>query len=199
MHAEDAALVQRLLAGNAAAFEGLVRALHPRLLRVIRRLGVGVEGAEDVAQETWQRVLGALDRFEGRARLSTWIVQIAVNQARTQRVRTGREDALEEDDADPLAGRFTSMGRWVEAPRPWTGDDDPEAAVSRRQLRALVLDAMGKLPEPQRLVVQLRDIEGLDAIEVCAALSISEANQRVLLHRGRTRLRALVEDAMREP
>ncbi len=193
MHEADVVLVEALRSGDEAAFARLVTRLHPRLVAMARRIVGSSDEAEDAAQETWRRVVRGLDSFEGRSRFETWIFQILVNRARTARGAAAerREESLSADaERDPLDGRFDRWMQWTVQPGSW---GNPEEDALAAEVRRLVGEALGTLPELQRLVVQLRDVEGQDAAATCAALGITEANQRVLLHRGRLRLREAVE------
>jgi RNA polymerase sigma-70 factor (ECF subfamily) len=193
VHADDVVLLEALRAGDEAAFARLVTRLHPRLVATARRILGSSEEAEDAAQETWRRVVRGLDAFEGRSRFDTWVFQILVNRARTARGAAAlrREESLAADaDRDPLDGQFDRWMQWSALPGSW---GNPEEAALAAEVRRLVESALHTLPELQRLVLQLRDIDGQDAAETCAALGITEANQRVLLHRGRLRLREAVE------
>jgi RNA polymerase sigma-70 factor (ECF subfamily) len=151
--------------------------------------------AEDVVQDTWLAVVRGLDGFEGRASLKTWIFHILVNRARTRAVREARtvpfsslsDDVAQEGPAvDPAL--FDRDGRWARAPQ--TLDADPEHHLLATELRGRLVDAVAELPEAQRTVIALRDLVGLPSEEVCELLELSDGNQRVLLHRARTRVRA---------
>lgn len=193
MHEADVVLVEALRSGDEAAFARLVTRLHPRLVATARRILGSSEEAEDAAQETWRRVVRSLDAFEGRSRFDTWVFQILVNRARTARGAAAlrREASLAADaDRDPLDGQFDRWMQWTVHPGSW---GNPEEDVLAAEIRRIVGGALDTLPELQRLVVQLRDVDGQDAAATCAALGITEANQRVLLHRGRLRLREAVE------
>jgi RNA polymerase sigma-70 factor (ECF subfamily) len=190
----DHPLIASLLRGDEAAFAALVDRLHPRIVRLCRRFVASDTAAEDVAQDTWQAVLQGLAAFEGRCALDTWILQIAINRAKSRGVR----DARARDDGT-LAERFHWFGAWKEPPGASPADCSPEAAASNRELVRVLAAALDLLPEQQRLVVTLRDVELLTAAEVCAVLELSEENQRVLLHRGRARLRSLCEQAVAAP
>jgi RNA polymerase sigma-70 factor (ECF subfamily) len=199
MHPDDQQVVERLLARDSRVFAELVTSLHPRLVAMAERILRDEAAAEDVAQETWRRVSRGLSRFDGQSRLSTWIFSILVNRAKTHLARHQKETrraAALSDEHDPFEGRFL-LGQWRESPRPWRSEGDPEAELFGKELRALVELALNDLPERQRLVVTLRDIEGLDAAATCEALGLSEENQRVLLHRGRTNLRDALDRKMR--
>ncbi len=195
-------LVDRLLAGDEAAFETIVGQYHERLLR-LARLYVRTDAlAADVVQETWLAVLRGLSRFERRSTLRTWIFHILANRARTHAVREGRlvpfSDLAGADDAGqepPEAALFDTKGRWREPPMPW-GSNDPEGLVLNKEVRDALNSAIEALPEGQRAVVVLRDVEGFEPEETCNILGITETNQRVLLHRGRTRLRLALADLM---
>ncbi len=191
---DDPVLVARLRAGDEAAFAEIVRAWSPAMLRVARAHVRTTASAEEIVQEAWLGVLRSLDGFEGRSQLRTWVFRILVHTAR----RRGRVEARTEDrgptvdparfrDADDPA--YPHHWRDDAAPADW----GPEPALLAAEFRAVLGTALAGLPGRQRAVVELRDVHGLDAEEVCELLSLTPANQRVLLHRGRARLRALLE------
>ena len=195
----DAELLGALRAGDERAFAELVRRHGAALQRHARTFVHGDASAEDVVQDAWLAVVTGVERFEGRALLRTWLYAIVANRARTRAVREQRSvpfSALKTgDDADVVdAGRLLSSqhdrrpGGWAVAPEPWP-DEQVESAETLAVLRA----AIRTLPSVQREVVRLRDVEGWDAAEVCAALDLSAGNQRVLLHRGRARVQAALE------
>jgi RNA polymerase sigma-70 factor (ECF subfamily) len=195
-------LVRRLLGGDEAAFDTLVGQHHAAMIRVARGFISKPDVAEEVVQETWLAVLKGLPAFEGRSSLKTWIFHILANRARSRATR--EERVVPFADLSPAAdeGRetseelpFTASGSWGEPPAPWQVDT-PEAIVLRREAVDQLQQALGALPPAQRTVVTLRDIEGLDATEVCNILQISETNQRVLLHRARTRLRKALDGVL---
>lgn len=197
--AEDLALVRRLLAGDEAAFTGLVEQYHGRLLRLARVFVANHAAAEEVVQDTWLAVLNGLHAFEGRSALKSWMFAILTNRAKTRAVREKRSIPFSDlpgvrvsDEPVVEPDRFTTEGAWSGPPRRWD-DDTPEKLLLQRETLALVERAMAELPPRQRAVVTLRDREGLDAAEVCDVLELSEANQRVLLHRGRSKVRATLE------
>ncbi|XXR39473.1 RNA polymerase sigma factor [Sorangium sp. So ce375] len=196
--ADDIALVRRLLAGDEQAFEQLVTQLHTPMLRLARALA-GPAGAQEVVQETWAAVFDGLVRFEGRSSLKTWVFRILTNRARTWGTREKRTvplSCLEDADlggepaVDPA--RFDNTGDWASPPVPWT-EQSPEVLLLRKEIGALLQREIEALVPGQRTVVLLRDVEGCPSDEVCEILGISEANQRVLLHRGRSKLRAALE------
>jgi len=196
-------LVVRLRSGDVDAFDRIVTDWSPSMLRVARGFVSSLATAEDVVQETWLAVIRGLDRFEERSSLRTWTFRILCNRARTRGARDARvipESSLDVADrptVDP--GRFRGAddrwpGHWTEAGAPRRWEPSPEDASIATEIRARLGTALADLPERQRLVVTLRDVDGLDSDEVCTLLEISAANQRVLLHRGRSRLRATLEE-----
>lgn len=200
--AEDVALVKRLLAGDEAAFTWVVERYHGPLLRFARVFVANPAVAEEVVQDTWVAVLNGLPSFEGRSTLKGWMFSILANRAKTRAVREKRTITFSELSApgheegpavDP--DRFTSAGSWSAPPARWNAGT-PETLLLHREALAVVERAMAALPAAQCTVVTLRDVEHLEAAEVCNVLQISEANQRVLLHRARSKLRAALERYM---
>ncbi|MBI5607908.1 MAG: sigma-70 family RNA polymerase sigma factor [Deltaproteobacteria bacterium] len=193
---DDAALVDRARSGDQGAFGQLVDRHHPALLRLARHFVRDPARAEDVAQDAWLAVICGLARFEGRAKFRTWLMQILANRARTRAARDHRlvlTNLHEGDSSGEVAvdhHRFDRRGMWSEPPLQWR---DAELALGNQQLVAVALEAIQALPPNQRLVVTMRDVEGLDSSEVCSILAITETHQRVLLHRARARLRAQLE------
>ncbi len=200
---EDARLVASLRSGDELAFTDLVERLHHSLVR-LARLYVADNAAEDVAQETWLALLRGLDRFEGRASLKTWLFRVLVNRARSRAVRDARTipfgDLAEQEfgafdpAVDPDRFRPSTDDRW---PGHWLVPPlgaMPEEQLLADELHTHVRAAVAKLPPAQREVVTLRDMDGFAAEEVCQLLDLSDANQRVLLHRGRSKVRAALEE-----
>lgn len=199
--AEEALLV-RLRQGDASAFESIVVGWSPMLLRVARSFVSTDASAQEIVQETWLQVVRGLSRFEGRSTVKTWVFSILVNIGRTTGVRESRSmpwSCLPEDagpTVDPR--RFRGPGQewenhWTPAGGPVPWQPSPEDAAVAAEIRTAVARALEQLPERQRVVVALRDVHGMTSDEVCDALSISGANQRVLLHRGRARMREALE------
>jgi RNA polymerase sigma-70 factor (ECF subfamily) len=198
---EDRALVARLRAGDERAFEALISGHYSTMLAVARRYVSTRAVADEVVQETWLGVLQGLDRFEGRSSLKTWIFAILVNRAKTRGVRERRTvpfTSLAGDRAEPAvdADRFQSAsepfpGHWRRYPPRW-GQSPDVVAEDRDTVRA-ALRAIAELPPVQQAVIRMRDLQGLDSDEVCAILEVSPANQRVLLHRARSRVRTALE------
>jgi RNA polymerase sigma-70 factor (ECF subfamily) len=195
---KEAALVPRLRDGDEAAFTTLVSRYHTSLVRLALAFVSSRAVAEEVVQETWIAVLEGIGRFEERSSLRTWIYRIVTNRARTRGVRESRTvpfsslagDGDPEPAVDPA--RFTPAGSWAAPPRRWD-EETPEVLLSRAETRTLIDRAIEGLPPMQRAVVTLRDVSGCSAEEVCNILDVSETNQRVLLHRARSELRAALE------
>jgi RNA polymerase sigma-70 factor, ECF subfamily len=201
----DKALLARLRAGDADAFESLVARHHGRLLRLARMFVSTEASAEEVVQDTWVAVLDGLESFEERSSLVTWISRILVNRAKTKGVREARStpfsaiDDTSSDEPQPAVdpSRFDDRGRWSLPPAPWD-DETPERLVANHQAMVLLEEELRQLPERQRIIVVLRDTLGWSAEEVCNVLELNETNQRVLLHRARSRLRARLEGHFRK-
>jgi len=190
----DESLLVRLRAGDESAFLALVTRYQASMVRVARSFVPNEAVAEEVAQDTWIGVVRGVDRFEGRSSFKTWLFRILVNRARTAGVREHRHDTFDPTEPAVSPDRFDATGAWAEPVTPWESDADDRlvAATWGPSLRA----ALDGLPERQRDVVLLRDVEGLSSEDVCAVLGISEGNQRVLLHRGRSRLRTVLESEL---
>jgi len=187
----DAALLDALRAGDEHAFASLVTRYHMRLLRFAESLVPSRAVAEEVVQDTWLGVVRGIHRFEGRSSVKTWLFGILTNRARSAGAREARTVSLGEDT---LEGRFDSSGAWDPPPEPWS--DTVDARVVAEKLAGRVRECLPHLPAAQRQVLVLRDIEGIDAGEVCDLLGVSPGNQRVLLHRARARLRSLLDTQM---
>src|SRR5262249_23476566 len=192
-------MIERLRRGDEAAFVALDDK-HAPAMRRLARLFVSTEAsALEIVQEAWTAVLEGLAGFEGRSSLKTWIFHIVVNRAKTCGVRERRVVPMADpDDGDAPAvdpARFDARGIWSAPPPRW----EPDALLEQKELAEFVRQALERLPERQRLVVTLRDMDGWSADEVCNVLDLNETNQRVLLHRGRSRLRALLEERFSKP
>ncbi|MBA3843398.1 MAG: sigma-70 family RNA polymerase sigma factor [Actinobacteria bacterium] len=199
---DDAALVAALRARDDATFTQLVREWNASMLRVAQIFVPSRAIAEEVVQETWLRVLNALDRFEGRSSLKTWVFRILVNTAKTRAQREGRvvpfsslrdpgrvpESAVDPDRFRPEDDE-RYPGHWSSPPR-----ELPEEQLLAAETQAVVERAIAALPASQASVISLRDVQGWSAEEVCNALDITEVNQRVLLHRARAKVRQALED-----
>ena len=183
----DDELLERLRAGDEEAFVALV-GKHNRALFYVARSFVPTDAiAEEVVQDTWMAVVRGLNKFEGRSSIKTWLVNIAINRARSAGTRESRTPPLSRAEAAVDPNRFDKTGHWMTPPEYFV--EDTEDRVIAGLLSKRIRSSLDKLPESQRQVVTLRDVEGLNSKEVCQMLEITEGNQRVLLHRGRSRLR----------
>ncbi|HKH14105.1 MAG TPA: RNA polymerase sigma factor [Solirubrobacterales bacterium] len=202
----DAQLLDGLRRGDEDAFRALVEEHGPFLMRLVMMHVPSRAIAEEVVQDTWLAVLTGLDRFEGRSSLRTWIASIALNKARTRGTREGRilpfallrrryeEGGGPAIDPDRFQGRRGERpGWWSNPPLAW---EEPERQLEAAETRDVLLRAIRDLPPRQREVIALRDISGWDAEEVRNALDLTETNQRVLLHRARSKVRAALEEYM---
>jgi RNA polymerase sigma-70 factor (ECF subfamily) len=201
---EDTQLVAALRRGDERAFASLLDMYHSSLVR-LAMVYVGSRAvAEEVAQETWLGVIKGIDRFESRSSLKTWVFRILTNTAKTRAEREGRtipfsslasETESGESAVEPErfieAGAARWAGHWQTPPSSW--DTIPEASLLAKETTACIEEAIELLPEMQRQVITLRDIQGWDSEEVCSLLELSEGNQRVLLHRARSKVRAALE------
>jgi RNA polymerase sigma-70 factor, ECF subfamily len=202
--AEELELLAALRRGDEAAYTRLVEGLHGSMLR-LAMVHVGDRAvAEEVVQDAWLGVLRQLDRFEGRSSLKTWALRIVSNRAKTRAVRERRtvpfsalaargeeaeEPAVEPERFLPAGDRWA--GHWASPPASWR--DVPEDVLLSRETMTEVERAVDRLPAAQRAVLVARDVEGLSAAEACQLLGLSEGNQRVLLHRARSRVRGALE------
>jgi RNA polymerase sigma-70 factor (ECF subfamily) len=187
-------LVARLRAGDESAFLELVERHHRQLIRLAGAFVGRAETAEDVAQETWLALVRGIDGFEGRSSLRTWLFQICVNRARSIGEREGRTVPVAHIEPAVDAEQFTPTGAWTSPPIPWP--DAAARAADDTELVELIRLIIGELPTMQQSVVTMRDLDGLASTEVCEVLSITEANQRVLLYRGREHIRSAIAKTM---
>jgi RNA polymerase sigma-70 factor (ECF subfamily) len=201
---EERRVVEALRAGDEATFAALVREYGPTMLRVARMFVSSRAVAEEVVQEAWIGVLNGIGRFEGRSSLKTWIFRILTNTAKTRAVREGRSlpfSALGGDDEpavdpDRFLGEDTRFpGHWSAPPASWAGT--PESRLLAGEALDVIEREIERLPPAQAVVITMRDVEGFSAEEVRNALDITETNQRVLLHRARSRVRRALEEYMR--
>jgi RNA polymerase sigma-70 factor, ECF subfamily len=186
----DEDLLARLVIGDESAFTDLIERYHPRLLRLAGSFVVRRDVAEDVVQETWIAVLNGVGGFQGRSAFRTWLFQICVNKAKSAAVREQRVVPVDPADLE-IDTDFAPDGSWAVAPQRWADQVNEQAADG--PLVERVHCAIEALPAGQRQVLTLRDVEGLSAAEVSAVLSITDVNQRVLLHRGRRQVRRSLE------
>ncbi len=187
---DDEELLRRFLAGDREAFATLVRRYQTVIVQIARYYVNSTSTAEDVAQDTWIAVLKGAERFEGRASFKTWLFRIVANRARSTGTREKRQIPV--DHTDQVSGdRFNSEGMWKEPPVLFA--DLLADAEANSALAAAIHAAIDDLPDVQRSVVTLRDVEGLSTSDVASLLDLTEANVRVVLHRARAHIRAVVE------
>src|SRR3954449_267312 len=199
---DESALVRALREGDEGSFTALVDSYSPALLRLARTYVRTQDVAEEVVQETWLGVLRGIDRFEERSSLKTWLFTIlrntAISRGERERHSMPMSSLTPEGDDGPaldpdrfLAADHPSYpGHWAIGPTAWPV---PEEGLLAGETREIIAQAIRELPPTQRAVIALRDVEGWPPEEVCEALEVSEGNQRVLLHRARTKVRAALE------
>jgi RNA polymerase sigma-70 factor, ECF subfamily len=206
---DDKRIVKALQAGDEKVFMELVESLGPSMLRVALLFVRTRAVAEEVVQEAWVGVLSGIGRFEGRSSLKTWVFRILTNIAKTRGEREGRSVPFSSLASDDLESGVSSVepdrflpdgdrwaGHWASSPRRF--DAEPESRLLGRETLVIVQRVVESLPETQRVVLTMRDIAGFEPEEVCDALGISEVNQRVLLHRGRSKVRSALESYLAE-
>ncbi|GAC1390777.1 MAG: sigma-70 family RNA polymerase sigma factor [Ktedonobacteraceae bacterium] len=197
-------LLERLRAGDEGTFTSLLDQYFPSLIRLAMIYVMNRAIAEEVVQDTWLGVLRGLERFEGRSSLKTWIFHILINTAKTRCQREGRSipfsslshTEMESDEPTVAPSRFRPSGApyeggWISFPHDW--GENPEDRLLAQETQACLHGAINELLPRQKVVITLRDIEGWSAQEVCGLLGITEANQRVLLHRARAYVRRALE------
>ncbi|MCI0484590.1 MAG: sigma-70 family RNA polymerase sigma factor [candidate division NC10 bacterium] len=198
-------LISRLRAGDEAAFSLLVGEYQGRLVRLARSFSRNESVIEEAVQETWLAVIRGIGRFEGRGSLQSWLFSILVNQTRRLASKEKRHDetgnpgtpnpnltAEPRGDPDEDEPGLNVRGRWEAPPVPW-GLEDPESFLLREETLTVIQKALSTMPEGQRQVVLLCDVEGVSPEEACNILGVSGTNQRVLLHRARARIRRALD------
>ncbi len=201
---DEQVLVEALRQGDEAAFGFLIDTYYGSLLRLAMAYVPSRAVAEEVVQETWMGVLESLPRFEGRSSVKTWMFRILTNRAKTRGKRESRYESLDTGDGHSDGGdegwrepeRFQSSGalagHWIILPSMWD-EETPERLLLSKESRMLIEQAIDALPPVQGQVITLRDLDGVDSKEVCNILDVTETNQRVLLHRARSRVRKMIE------
>jgi RNA polymerase sigma-70 factor (ECF subfamily) len=199
---EDSDFIDRLRSGDEQAFRTFVAKLQPSLVSVAQTFVGNRATAEEVVQDTWLATIEGLSTFEGRSSLKNWVFAILANKARTRAVRDSRMVAagslsgdIEEDEPVVDQSRFDASGGWAQPPASWD-HMTPERVVAGQQMWVQVEEAINKLPPPQRSVIVLRQVEEMESDEVQEILGITAANQRVLLHRARAKIREHVEQTL---
>jgi RNA polymerase sigma-70 factor (ECF subfamily) len=194
---DERELVAALRAGDERAFAELVDRYHSTLVRVAMTFVRDRHVAEDVAHDTWLGVVRGIDRFRGESSLKTWIFRILTNIANTRAVRErrtvpfsslGEEDGHSVDEERFHPSSHPAAGHWATPPTSW-----PDEIVASRETLGCIRTAIEALPPMQRRVIVLRDVEGWSPEEICTLLGLTVSNQRVLLHRARSKVRAAVE------
>jgi RNA polymerase sigma-70 factor (ECF subfamily) len=196
----DDVVVAALRTGDEAMFAALLDTWSRGMLRLARSYVSTNDSAEEVVQDTWLAVIGGIDGFEARSSVKTWVYRILVNTAKKRQVRESRtvpwssaftlEDGPTVDPARFHDGDSPLSGGWKHLPAAWPA---PEGEILASEVRAQIAAALSELPPRQRSVITLRDVEGCTSGEVCEILDISQANQRVLLHRARAAVRGRLE------
>ena len=201
---DEADLVQALQRGDETVFSAMMDSYSGSLLRLAMAYVPSRAVAEEVVQETWMGVLEGIGRFEGRSSFKTWLFRILTNRAKTRGIRERRYEPVglarsdTESDEGPsfeealFVAEGSGKGHWIEPPQGWRADT-PERALLSKECRLAIEEAITVLPDMQRQVITLRDVEGVSAEDVCNILSISETNQRVLLHRARLKVRHILD------
>jgi RNA polymerase sigma-70 factor, ECF subfamily len=189
-------LISRLRSGDERAFTVLVERYHEPMLGLAASFVPSRAVAEEVVQDTWLAALRGLDAFEGRSSLKTWLFRILVNRARSTGSKEQRSIPVADPEPAVDPSRFGGDGGWADPPEHWI--EAAERRIEAGRLAGQIRVWIDGLPARQREVVLLRDVEGMSSEDVCAVLALTEGNQRVLLHRGRSRLRQLLENELRE-
>jgi len=201
---DETGLVQALQRGDEAVFSAVMDWYSGSLLRLAMAYVPSRAVAEEVVQETWMGVLEGIGRFEGRSSFKTWLFRILTNRAKTRGTRERRYEPFGLAGSDSGGDEGSSLedslfvaegsrnGHWIDPPQGWE-PDTPERALLSKECRMAIEEAINGLPDNQRQVITLRDVEGVSAEEVCNILTISETNQRVLLHRARTKVRRVLD------
>jgi RNA polymerase sigma-70 factor, ECF subfamily len=208
LNLDEPGLVQALQAGNKQVFSAVMEKYSGSLLRLALAYVSSRAVAEEVVQETWMGVFEGIHRFESRSSFKTWLFRILTNRAKTRGIRESRYEPVGLSAASPNVdeGSFledslfvaegSGRGHWRDPPQAWE-PDTPERVLLSKECRMAIEHAIERLPATQRQVITLRDIEGVSSGEVCNILEISETNQRVLLHRARTRVRRELDSYVR--
>jgi RNA polymerase sigma-70 factor (ECF subfamily) len=187
---EEQELIKKLIAKDEDAYRYAIKTYNSSMHYVASAI-VGDSIADEVVQEAWVAIIRALPKFEGRSSLKTWILRIVSNGAKTRLRKESRTvsmgDANDMETLGVTVDRFKSNGMWQTPPNSWQAET-PESLLASEQLRGKMEQVVDQLPEMQKTVLILREIEGLEMEEICKILDISESNSRVLLHRARTRL-----------
>lgn len=188
---DEKSLIEKLQAGDREAFRIVVRRYHARLIFVAKPI-VGEAFAEEIVQDAWETVLSSIKDFQQRSALQTWLTQIVINKAKTRRLREARHSSLDIgwQNTDDV---FKVNGGWSTPPQPWH-EDSPEALLSSDDLQQSIHTKIQELPDNQRIVMVLHDIEGLGFNEICNIIEVTQSNVRVLLHRARLAIKKVIDE-----
>ncbi|MDT8309948.1 MAG: sigma-70 family RNA polymerase sigma factor [Methylophaga sp.] len=191
---DENSLIEKLQAGDRDAFRLVVRRYHTRLLFVAKSI-IGEAFAEEIVQDTWETALTSIADFQQRSTLQTWLTQIVINKAKTRRLREARHSSLDVDWQHTDDNAFNSSNGWSTPapPQPWH-EDSPEALLASDELRERIFTKIEKLPDNQRIVMVLHDMEGLGFSEICNIIEVSQSNSRVLLHRARLAIKKVIDE-----
>jgi RNA polymerase sigma-70 factor (ECF subfamily) len=189
---DENSLIEKLQAGDHEAFREIVRRYHARLIFVAKSI-VGEAFAEEIVQDAWETVLSSIKGFQQRSALQTWLTQIVINKAKTRRLREARHSSLDLDWQNPDGDAFKVNGGWSKPPHPWH-EDSPEALLSSDELQQSIHTQIQQLPDNQRIVIILHDMEGIGFSEICNIIEVSQSNARVLLHRARLAIKKVIDE-----
>jgi len=188
----EAELVAGLQAGSAEAFRLAVNRYAGPMLATARAI-VGPAHAEDIVQDAWLKVFQQISDFEARSSLSTWLQRIVANRAISMLRKSNREVAAADlPEGSPYAEQFDAAGHWSSPPPDWH-TSSPDGLLTAEELQSCLSAHLARMPENQRSVLVMRDMQGLSFEDVCGLLELTPANARVLLHRARLRLMAMVD------
>lgn len=194
MFDDESSLISALAARDEQAFRHAIKTYQGSMTHLARSIA-GEKIADEVVQEAWVSAMGAIDKFEGRSSLKTWLLRIVANEAKTRLRKENRNVSLEGMSAeDDLSQRFDDHGHWLAGSTPgtWT-EDSPDDLLSSGELRDCMELILEALPDMQSATLRLREHQGYSLREICNILEVSESNVRVLLHRARSRVFATVE------
>ncbi len=193
---DERQLLELLASGDRAAFERVYRKHNASMIRVCTGIVGSRATAEEVVQDAWIAILQNIGTFEGRSSLAGWMFAIAINRAKSRARRDGRSVSFDEGgEDDSLAAAFDGRGRWKDMPELWE-EVTPERILAGRKVMEHVTAAIDALPPAQRAVILMRGQQGMDAADVCEVLGLTEGNMRVLLHRARLAVRAVLDELM---
>ena len=190
---DDSRLLAGLKSGEQQAFEALVRQYHTPMKHVALSM-VDEGSAEECVQEALMAAIKTLENFQGRSTLKTWLFSIVGNQAK-MKLRKGRKEVYLEDITDGAGFAeefFKPDGHWASAPSKWH-DNSPEALLSYEDFQNCLDKTISQLPDLQKTVITLREYQGMEMEEICNILDVTASNIRVLIHRARAKVYAMID------